>query len=525
MITNTGKNILAKYLIGQAPGYASHIAFGCGPKPLTNISVAVTNKTIASNVATLTTATPHGFVKGDTVFISHVDTTFDGSYVITNVPTTTSFSYSRVADNVSSTALSPSGLATIDFSNKTSLDFEMFRMPIISRGYVTEDGVSQIVFTSELPSQERYEITEVGVYPAAANPSATTNDSKTLIAFIENESWEYHTEVSSVGIAPDPGTAIHTNPSTNEISVSAAVFQANASNVTFTNASRVARYERPRFLNNGIFMAGNVSTINDALSINALVANGTSITVTTAGAHNILVGDTVSITNVSPANFNLPNVKVTAKTTNTFTFASTETGSFVPGNGKVKLPRLLVDSTSNHIHLTGKKFDLNKNSPTDELRLAFSVVNKVGVSTDTPSAVRVVVEFATSDSSASADYARFEVDLVNGTGSHDQGEHYFTNNRYVVISKKLQDLQKTSSFSWTTANVVKIYATVLDNNGAISNNFYVCLDAIRLENINSQSPLYGLTGYSVIKNTNAQPAIKELNTTNLAEFRFALDVQ
>jgi len=34
LITNTGKTILAKYLIGSAPAYASHLALGVGPKPL-----------------------------------------------------------------------------------------------------------------------------------------------------------------------------------------------------------------------------------------------------------------------------------------------------------------------------------------------------------------------------------------------------------------------------------------------------------------------------------------------------------
>ena len=34
MITNTGKSILGKYLLGQAPAYASFIAIGCGAKPL-----------------------------------------------------------------------------------------------------------------------------------------------------------------------------------------------------------------------------------------------------------------------------------------------------------------------------------------------------------------------------------------------------------------------------------------------------------------------------------------------------------
>jgi len=36
LITNTGRTILAKYLIGQAPAYASHIALGVGATPLDN---------------------------------------------------------------------------------------------------------------------------------------------------------------------------------------------------------------------------------------------------------------------------------------------------------------------------------------------------------------------------------------------------------------------------------------------------------------------------------------------------------
>ena len=33
MITNNGKEIIAKFLLGQAPAYATHIALGCGAKP------------------------------------------------------------------------------------------------------------------------------------------------------------------------------------------------------------------------------------------------------------------------------------------------------------------------------------------------------------------------------------------------------------------------------------------------------------------------------------------------------------
>jgi len=115
MITNIGKSIIGKYMLGQAPAYASYIAVGCGPQPLQT---------------------------------------------------------EDVADN---------------FATKTNLDFEMFRVPISSRGFVNENGIDKIVLTAELPTEERYEITEVGLYSAGSNPSAGANDSKTVFSFAQGE--------------------------------------------------------------------------------------------------------------------------------------------------------------------------------------------------------------------------------------------------------------------------------------------------------------------------------------------------
>ena len=71
--------------------------------------------------------------------------------------------------------------------------------------------------------------------------------------------------------------------------------------------------------------------------------------------------------------------------------------------------------------------------------------------------------------------------------------------------------------------MVKVYATVIKD-GAESDDYYVCLDALRLENTTSSNPVYGLSGYSVIKNTNSEPILKNANTTNHIEFRFGMDV-
>jgi hypothetical protein len=385
MITNTGKGILAKYLIGQAPAYASYIAVGCGATPLASDGVLG------------------------------------------------------------------------DYSAKERLDFEMFRVPIISRGYVNEDGVSKIVFTGELPTEERYEITEVGVYSAGSNPSAGLYDSKMIYSFTQNESWEYHNPTTAVAIptiyAPldsdDDGT-ITGEYTINGVLTETPVFQTNADNRLFTDSSRIARYESCRFLNNVIAMSGASSTLN--------VSNG----------------------------------------------------HLQPANG------------SSHIHLTGVNLDLNKNSPTDQLKLAFSVVSKDADGT-APDSVRILLEFSSSDvhNDSSGQYARFEVNLSNGTNA---GQHNFDDSRYVVVAKDLKDLYKSSGFTWNTVDVIKVYVSAIKN-GSASGDFYVFLDALRLDNTSVVNSLYGLTGYSVIRNTDSKTVTKLANTTNFIEFRFAMDVQ
>lgn len=69
-----------------------------------NITATITNKALTSNVATLTTSTTHSFRVGQTVLVAIGDPVFDGKYVITSVPTGTTFTYARTNANVTSAA-------------------------------------------------------------------------------------------------------------------------------------------------------------------------------------------------------------------------------------------------------------------------------------------------------------------------------------------------------------------------------------------------------------------------------------
>ncbi len=387
MITNTGKNLLAKYLVGQTPSYASHIAVGCGVNPVAS------------------------------------DYTF----------TTQELN---------------------ELKDKQSLAFEMFRSPIISRGFVNENGLSKVVLTAELPTEERYEITEVGIFSAGSNPVAGSFDSRVIYSFADTDNWKYNPAGLSAVDIPVKYEPLDGESQNGTINQNDKVFSTNADNRIFTQNDRVARNERCRFLNNIIAMRGDTSTIT------------------------------------------------------------------IDGSGVMQ-----AGSGSNYIRLDETSVDFTKNSPTDELRLAFSVVSKVANSVTIPDNVKILLEFSHTGPNSSQEYARFQVNIDDTSYSAGTApkENNFATNRYIVSTSSFQDLKKSANFSWADTSTAKIY-TSITKDGAPSESFYICLDALRIENTTSTNSLYGLTGYSVIKNVQARPIIKSANTTNYIEFRFVLDV-
>lgn len=386
MITNKGKEIIAKYLLGTTPAYASYMAFGCGAKPLSS---------------------------GDSY----------GNY-----------------------------------NEYSELEFEMFRVPISSRGYVKEDignneFISKIVFTSELPTQERYEITEIGIFPAGGNPSASGFDSRTLIAFTEEEQWQYlDTTLKTVPTIIEPldhpldDNIINTSTAdfniNNVDSLLPSVFQANADNNIFFKTNRNTKNERCRYLNNMLFTLGNYSSIKD-------------------------------ITDVTS---NLSGI--------------------------------------NYIIKTGLNINLVQNSLSDKIKIAFSLVNKNATTYTNPDSLKIILEFIDNNNK----YARSLITVTDG----DVGINFNTN-RYIVKEKTLSDFTQETGFSWQYVNSLKIYSCVVTSN-AVVNTHYIAFDAIRFDNVSTQNPLYGLVGYTVVKNTNGQTIAKSPNTNNYVEFRMALDV-
>jgi hypothetical protein len=515
MITNKGKNIIAKYLIGDAPAYASYLALGCGSKPRpninekTNVSTGTLTGTILSTGApavdgkfitpVIFSPTPglsktSGLVVGmvltktvsgegafgdDTTIISidgpnritvsssvgqhtagpitfntkgpaqllEVSST-DGLWIGAKIVLTGGTGTLAPLQETIVTAINPStNLITITPGptvnllgatlsieidpRKESLDFEMFRVPISSRGYVNDDGVNKIVLTAQLPTEERYEITEVGVYSSGSNAIAGQYDSKTITAFSADENWQLSIGDSlfapSVTSAQFPEFQLKATDTFNNITTTASAFKTSTTNGLFTNSVRSNRYERPRFLSNVLLLKSNSSEIFTTL------LNENSL--------------------------------------------------------------LEIQEGSDSLQLNGATVDLSKNSISDIMKVAFSIVSISGGSEDiapVPDFARVVVEFANANGS--------QVAQMQINASNDKLD--FFKNRYVVAQKRLDELSYSvgGQFSWRDVSVIRIYASAIDrlsvtNKAADGELYRGTPDSVLVTSIDSPTSIsYRVTG-------------------------------
>lgn len=463
MITSTGKNILSKYLIGQTSSYASHIAIGCGATPL-----------------------------------------------------------------------SPSGFFG-DYSSKTSLDLEVARVPIISRGYELVDGVENIVFTGQLPSTGQYDITEIGVYSSSKNPSATGVDSKGILFFDSSESWEIHDAASSSAVP-----LITTPLDSDNFFVTSITALSNKLEIQISVPSGYPT--RTLKLNSRVSISGSSNT---SFNLDGFVVDTPAVLISSSTAifYVTPIGSMPSGTydpmpNPATINLQFNDGVFTSQLTQKAFFVTNNNSYFSPnGDRKPEKPRvgsntLMVRADSSlvppdsmtstwHLHLNNFSLDLSKNLPTDELRLGFSITDTAATEM-LPSIITSAtfnIEFAGgSESDSSRPTALFA-----GSPEELAPGHY-------VVAVQLQDLVTSSNFSWQSVNMVRISADIEgpnligDTMTGYATPAYLIFDYLRLENTSTINPLYGLTGYSVIKNINGDPISKLPNTTSLVEFRFALDI-
>jgi hypothetical protein len=446
MITNKGNQIIAKYMLGQAPEYAAYLAVGVGAKPLLVaandttlptkksmdfeafrvpvLSRGIVNDTVAIDVGIYSVSGPwisietnslHGINVGDEASISFAD------------PSMAAYSGTFIATSAFG--------STVNYANTLSLPdiyWNAAGPDIASLTYVRD----RLVFKAQLPPDQRYEMTEVAIYPAASNQLAIGYDSKPIAGFLTTEGWNRYDGANQ----PIDYTTQSLADQYGDVSASvinAAVF-ANSNNQIFSYADRKNRYETPRYLNRCLIVRGDLTTFAD--------------------------------------------------------------------DG-------LNSPSSTYVTTSELALNMSKNSPNDIVKLAFSVVNAAEAGAS-PDRVRIMLEFT---------------DTVSGIVAWAGTVVYsgqLGDSQYQVLEFPIKDFNIGSpSFSWARVNKISVYVQTLDAFDAYDGS-YVVLDGIRLDNIETANPLYGMVAYSKLKNSleDGLPLEKIENSQGYMEYRMGVSI-
>lgn len=258
--------------------------------PLSGVAAVgggVSNKALTSNVATLTTTSAHGLAVGDVVTVAGVDSTFNGTFAVKAVPSTTTFTYDKTASNVTSASAS----GTVTASSK-----EVYK-------------INKIVLTPDLSSPST---TVLGVIDAAAatagkvtlsNTYQTTDVKKQFSIVVEYHVTET-TEAQRAGQNFVTGDVISQSPAAGSVERNKPVTLVRLKKATYygtiypnkSGDDWTVRDTYPADLPFGLFVGVNPSTtptagVQQAVGISGSLANSTK--------EALLPGDRVEVDNPS----------------------------------------------------------------------------------------------------------------------------------------------------------------------------------------------------------------------------------
>lgn len=483
MITDIGKNLIGKYLVGQSTQYASHIALGCGVEPIT-LTTAYGNYATTTELDFEMTRVPiisRSYISDRTL------ASITNIQVFNGIPDAITFTVSSLTSGifvqnqtitVSGVSVSVGGLSTgtLNTSYKVTsvIGYTIGAEPLgwgasapTSNASVATTGtidgyVNKISFVAELPTDNRYEITELGLWSDLSNPLPSGIDNKNIFNFGRNkESWKYTSgstnitsDISYTETALDNGNLLNNFDTPATFSTSPKAFLTNSDNAFFNStlgATRVQRWERPRFLDDALMVGGDLSKFE--------VTGGTTI-----------------------------------------------------------LNTLDTTVSNNYLTISGINLgDLDINQTTDELVLAYSLISKLASATTITGveSVNIMFEFLTDIDNVTAKYhfRHRASDLVDA-------------NRYQTINVPLSGTgttPKSASFLWKNVVAANIYASIQDSSGNQVTTYFLALDGLNLINKNNvNSSNYGLVSYVPVKNSSGVSIVKEPNTSSLIEFRLVL---
>ncbi len=311
------------------------------PAPAT-ATITSTGMARASNVVTVTTTAAHNFVVNQLVIISGVtDSSFNGTFVVGTVPTTTTFTYSQTGSNATSGSGTVTSFAvTIKAVSVADSTVSGTAIVDLSSGVIVRVTPSQAV---------------VGTSETLQFIATVTGSSNTGVSWAVNDIAGGSATVGTITTSglftapPSPPTSSTATIATNGAlrSSTGAVRSSNVVTISttaahgFSTGQSVTIAGVPDASFNGTFTIASVPTTvsftysqsgaNSTSSggtatvgtSSATISSASVVTITTTTAHGFLTGGSVTIAGVSDSSFNGTFTIVSAPSTAIFTYSQT----------------------------------------------------------------------------------------------------------------------------------------------------------------------------------------------------------
>jgi|GEM_PF-600852 len=307
----TVTNIGVKWSVGGDSRFGTittgglYTAPGALPPPV-SATIASNGAVRKSNVVTITTTAAHNFVVGQAVVISGVtDTTFNGTFTIATVPSTTTFTYSQTANDATSGSGTASSFAVI--ITATSLVNSSASGSAVA-------NINSGITISVKPSSASVGTTET--FQFKANLTGTSN---TAVNWFVNGA-----AGGSSGVGTISTDGLYMAPSMPPTS----------------NTATIAA-------SGGAVRGSNTATI--VASGGAVRTSSNVVTITTTAAHGFAVGQTVTIAGVSDSSFNGTFTIASVPSSTMFTYVQTGSAS-TSGGGTVTSTSSVVTITTTAAH-------------------------------------------------------------------------------------------------------------------------------------------------------------------------------
>lgn len=263
-----------------------------------NTTASISGVSIISNQANVITVDPHEFILGETVTISGIGGNYDGSYTITSIPSSTTFTYAVTRTNARNI------VNRVMNSNVASITLDA------NHGFV----VGESVLVSGI--NEAFN----GVYQIASTPTNNTFTYNRERATSRNIT----VKARSSNIATITTSSSHGLSATEQVTISGVDGFNGTFTVTAILSSNSFSFNQTGSNLNPTAVTDGKLIVNKRL-VSKRKRQGNVATITTATAHGLFVGETVNIESVGTGYNGNGKIITSVPTSNSFTFASTGT--------------------------------------------------------------------------------------------------------------------------------------------------------------------------------------------------------